>query len=158
MTQPAPSKELVSETVQNIFQKAKNKVLERNKRSEDINQLATSLPPARPLKTMTFRYATSGTTFQVLLHDRQNCINHIQDRALGGELRRSIIKAFIPGIPEPLSNKQDLRHLLPNIPELEIVVSDCVATPAPIDEGPALFEPRLTAARLARFNAMMHGY
>ena len=121
--QPAPSSELVSNTVQNIFQKARDEAIGRIARREfQIRQLARSLPPARKPSTMTFRY-TSGEAFQVCLNDNQNTINRIQHRSTDAQLRRSIIKAFIPGIPEPLSNDQDLRHLLPNVPELELRLS-----------------------------------
>ena len=122
-SQPAPGKELVSATVQNIFEKARNQAHQqiRDQRIEDIRKLSISLPPARKT-TMTFRYA-SGKEFKVFLNDHQYTIKHIQEKTTESQLRRSIITATIPGIPEPLSHNQDLRHLLPNIPVIEISLS-----------------------------------
>ena len=139
-----PPRVLVCGTVQNIFQRAKEDAIQkiyasaRETAQSNLQRIyhekAISLAAIQRMKTdvarlprnpqfqyMTLRFL-GGQTMQVPLTGNCNTQKDLQRDGVCGWLRRNSVQLFIPGIPEPLPVDQDLRHLLPNIPELEIVI------------------------------------
>ena len=147
---PWPNSVLVSSTVQTIFQKAKENAMEtlyastrnvaqstlqkiydakveevfqlqlRQAKIRDFKNDLSKLREAPNCQTITLR-SMGGEDMKIPLTRKCNTLRDIQRHMWCSQLRRYKIRLFIPGVPEPLQEDQDLRLLLPNIPVLEVV-------------------------------------
>ena len=108
--QPAPSSQLVSNTVQDIFQAAKENALE-------IIQFVSGETNNR----IKFQFV-SGELITVTLTERLCTLSSIRICRKDPRLQFNEVQLFIPGTPEPLPSKLDLRTLLPDHPVLEVVL------------------------------------
>ena len=90
-------------------------------RDQELRALATHLP-ARQQNPVIFLRLPSGRGVKVSL--RYNCytLGHIQRDMLERTISSNRVFLVIPGCNEPLPRDQDLRNLLPNIRELQVVV------------------------------------
>ena len=111
--QPAPSSQLVSNTVQDIFQAAKENALEMFQ--------AVNIVSGETWPRIKFQFA-SGELLTVTLTERLYTLDSIRIGRKDPRLQFNEVQAFIPGTPEPLPSTLDLRTLLPDHPVLEVVL------------------------------------
>ena len=90
-------------------------------RRQGLDAFATQLP-ARQQNPVILLRLPSGRGVKVSL--RYNCytLAHIQRAMLERSISSNYVYLVIPGCNEPLPRDQDLRNLLPNIQELQVVV------------------------------------
>ena len=125
--QPAPSNELVPNTVQDIFKTAKKRALEihqaRAKHSvtTSLNQMIAEKRAEQGFKTIRLQFA-SGGQISVSLTDTCCYLHEVQNQTLDLRLRRIKVQLTIPGSPRPLPPDTDLRNLVPEHPVLEVWV------------------------------------
>ena len=111
----------VKEIVQVIFQNAKEKSVPLVIRHQELGDFATQLP-ARQQNPVIFLRLPSGRGVKVSLRHNRYTLGHIQRDILDDTIRLNRVFLLIPGSNEFLRRDEDLRTLLPNIPELQVVV------------------------------------
>ena len=130
--QPAPSSQLVSNTVQNIFQAAKEFAVEviQGRSRQMARQTADQLIAQRrkdkgwgEAQRIKFRFP-SGELKSIKLTERCCCLEGIQRQIGDPRLQFNKVTLLIPGTPEPLPSGLDLRTLLPDHPVLEVLLSN----------------------------------
>ena len=119
---PGPELQRIARnTVQIIFQKAKEEATPLVIRRQGLDLFAAQLPARVPNPIIRLRLP-SARVIEVPLRYNRNTVAHIQRDLLDLSIRRNRVILFIPGCNEPLPPDQDMRNLLPNIPELDVVV------------------------------------
>ena len=124
--QPAPSNELVSNTVQDIFNTARKRALEisRARAKQEVSaSLDLYIAERRAelgLKKIKFQFA-SGDQITIQLTNWCRYLDELQDvySWKDSRLRGNRIQLTIPGNPRPLHRDTDLRDLVPEHPVLE---------------------------------------
>lgn len=121
----APSPELVKGVVQDIMDKARENAIARitSERARFQYEMQMALDHVSSRRVLSIRLRLpSGQTITCPLQDHMNTLRHLQSHQLPAEIRRHRVQLFIPEVPEALEYDQDLRVLLPGIPELELVI------------------------------------
>ena len=127
--QARPSEDVVSATVQQIFEVAKVRAHQvhdekMHARRQEVQELKASLPHRYRNAKIQVQLA-SGKLHTVKLADDCMCPHDIQRNGIDGtDVHFYKFKLTIPGNPEPLGDFQDLRDLLPDHPVLQIILSD----------------------------------
>ena len=90
---------------------------------QELAAFAVQLSARKPNPMILLRFS-SGKEVNVSL--RYNCytLAHIQSSMLEKSISSDYVYLMIPGCNEPLPRDQDLRKLLPNIRELEVVICE----------------------------------
>ena len=120
------------DTVQAIFQNAKENAATLVIRRQELKAFATELPARQPNPVIVLRLP-SGRGVNVSLRGNLNTVAHIQKNVLERSIKSNRAFLLVPGCDEPLPQNQDLRKLLPNIRELQVVVQSTLPTPEEVD-------------------------
>ena len=115
---PGPELQRIARnTVQTIFQKAKEEAAPLVIRREGLDVFAAQLPARVPNPVIRLRLP-SARVIEVPLRYNRNTVAHIQRDLTDRSIRQNRVILFIPGCNEPLPPEQDLRNLLPDNPEV----------------------------------------
>ena len=120
--------------VQAIFQNAKDKAATLVIRRQELKAFATELPARQPNPVIVLRLP-SGRGVNVSLRYNLYTVGHIQRDMLERSIKSNHVFLLVPGCDEPLPQNQDLRKLLPNIRELQVVVQSTLPTPEEEDQA-----------------------
>ena len=115
-----------------IFQNAKDKAATRLIEYQELKAFGLRLR-RRQLKPVMLLRLLSGNTVNVLLHSKRHTLVDIQRDTLDRSLQSNHICLVDPHSHKLLPRNQDLRKLLPDIQELQVIVQSTLPTPEEVD-------------------------
>ena len=101
-------------------------------RHQELKAFAIKLPARQPNPVIVLRLP-SGRGVNVSLRGNLNTVAHIQKNVLERSIKSNRVFLLVPGGDEPLPQNQDLRKLLPDIRELQVVVQSALPAPEEVD-------------------------
>ena len=114
-----------------IFQNAKDKAA-RLIQYQELKAFALGLP-GRQLNPVMVLRLPSGNKVNVPLRSKRHTLADIQRDTLDRSLQSNLIFLVVPRSHKLLPRNQDLRKLLPDIQELQVIVQSTLPTPEEVD-------------------------